>query len=116
MSPPRLMKGRRTDQQRKSYEVTVPPESYRLTDLAAHRKRFASSHRDLYCRTPAWPQSDYESGVGGDSQARTVTLIGDPACLQDVVKGIGKGLIESGSPERETRKRRTGKHSKNSPA
>ena len=46
-------RGRRTDQQRKSYEVPVPPESYRLTDLEVHRKRFASSHRRLYCRTPA---------------------------------------------------------------
>ncbi|CAM5322323.1 hypothetical protein SCALM49S_08739 [Streptomyces californicus] len=45
--------GRRTAQQRKSYEVPVPPETSRLADLGVHRKRFASVLGDLYCRTPA---------------------------------------------------------------
>lgn len=67
--------GRRTDQQRKSYEVPVPPESYRLTDLGAHRKRFASPQSGLYCRTPAWPPYDFESGTGSDSQAQILTLL-----------------------------------------
>ncbi|CAD5926842.1 protein of unknown function [Streptomyces sp. KY75] len=53
VSPPRLMWGRRTAQQSKSYEVPVPPETARLTGLGVHRKRFASIPGGLYCRTPA---------------------------------------------------------------
>ncbi|BFP56708.1 hypothetical protein SCMC78_65150 [Streptomyces sp. CMC78] len=82
--------GRRTAQQSKSYEVPVPPETYRLADLGVHQKRFASTPGGLYCRTPAWPQRDFESGVGGDFQAQILTLPLPSACPQAVVRETEK--------------------------